>query len=316
VRPPSLLLILCPERSGSTLLSMMLGGHERVLAPPEMHLLRYPDYATWRRSYPQAIDSLAWLAAGLGLPSAPGALEARYGGMGVGEVYEDLMARCPPGVIVVDKTPAYARDDEVLARAERLRPRYVWLLRHPLGVAASLMDRYVRDSTAARRWAAPWRLRSYAGATRAERLALRWRRERFGPSLDYWCETHGRIGRFLARLGPERSAKVHYEDLVREPERAVGGLCRWLGIEPSPAMLRPWENLPDGLGWGIGDGKLRGTRAIQPERAEAWRRVFDEGELGPEIRGLMDRLGVARAAAADAAAPSEAPQGLVLDGAR
>ncbi len=38
-----LCVILCTERSGSTLLSVLLGGHPRVVAPPETHLFRWAD---------------------------------------------------------------------------------------------------------------------------------------------------------------------------------------------------------------------------------------------------------------------------------
>jgi hypothetical protein len=274
---------------------MMLGRHKRVLAPPELHLLRYSDFATWRQAYPHAMASLGWLMAQLGLPDTPAAVERRFAGLPVEAVYQDLLANCVPGAILVDKTPAYARDDEVLARAERLGPRYLWLVRHPLGVAASLMERYVKDSKAAHRWAAPWRLSSYRGATKAERLADRWRRERFSASLDYWRDAHGRIACLLGGLDPRRSAKVHYEELVHDPERVMDELCRWLGIEPTPAMLKPWEDLPDSLGWRVGDGKLLGTRSIERDRARAWRREFDEGELDAPTRELMERLGVGAA---------------------
>ena len=48
---PALVVILSTERSGSTLLSVMLGAHAQILAPPELHLLRYASVAaTFRHS--------------------------------------------------------------------------------------------------------------------------------------------------------------------------------------------------------------------------------------------------------------------------
>ena len=36
----------------------MLGEHQKVVAPSEMFLLRYPDYDTWRAEKPVAMESL------------------------------------------------------------------------------------------------------------------------------------------------------------------------------------------------------------------------------------------------------------------
>ena len=41
-----LVLVLCPERSGSTLLATMLGANPAIVAPPELFLLRYPGFET------------------------------------------------------------------------------------------------------------------------------------------------------------------------------------------------------------------------------------------------------------------------------
>ncbi len=63
------IFILSPERSGSTLLSAMLGGHRQIVAPPELHLLRYPTLRAWRAGYPAAVPSLEGLLETLGLES-------------------------------------------------------------------------------------------------------------------------------------------------------------------------------------------------------------------------------------------------------
>ena len=43
--------------------------------------------------------------------------------------------------------------------------------------------------------------------------------------------------RFGEQLGPDRFVQIRYEDLVSELRDALDGLCRFLGVEPSDAML-------------------------------------------------------------------------------
>jgi LPS sulfotransferase NodH len=55
------LFILSTERSGSTLLSVLLGAHHNVIAPPELHLQAYSTFDEWRQQYPSAMKSLCFL---------------------------------------------------------------------------------------------------------------------------------------------------------------------------------------------------------------------------------------------------------------
>ena len=89
--PGRLVVILSPENSGSTMLAAALGGHPRVVAPPELHLFRHPDFDVWAQELPKARASLTWLLDALGAASAGDDLEARYGGWSVADVYRDLV---------------------------------------------------------------------------------------------------------------------------------------------------------------------------------------------------------------------------------
>ncbi|BCX17011.1 MAG: sulfotransferase family protein [Geminicoccaceae bacterium] len=284
-----LVVVLCPERSGSTLLAAMLGAHPRVLAPPELHLLRYPDLATWRRCYPAAAGSLAWLLQRLDRAVDAQTLERELADLPMIEVYRRLLARCGPDRILVDKTPAYARDDAILARIEQLQPVYVRLLRHPLAVAASWLDREAE------------RIRERAAAVPRPvrglwtRLAIaRERGRRITLALGRWTDVHERLDRFLASLPADRQVTVRYEALVREPEAEGRRLCRALGIEWSPTMLEPDRHLPAPTAWRTGDEKIRRIRGVDPARAEAWRdRLGAIAIPEPTVR-LMTRLGYPR----------------------
>lgn len=287
--PARLVVVLCPERSGSTLLAAMLGAHPRVLAPPELHLLRYPDLATWRRSYPAAAGSLAWLLQRLDRAADVETLERELADLPMAEVYRRLLAWCGPDRILVDKTPAYARDDAILARIEQLRPVYVRLLRHPLAVAASWLDREAE------------RIRERAAAVPRPvrglwtRLAIaRERRRRITLALGRWTDVHERLDRFLTSLPADRQVTVRYEALVREPEVEGRRLCRALGIEWSPTMLEPDRHLPAPTAWRTGDEKIRRIRGVDPGRAEAWRDRLGAIPIPEPTVRLMTRLGYPR----------------------
>lgn len=75
---PRFLRILSTERLGSARLSIMLGAHSRVIAPPELHLLAYPPFDAWRQQYPAALQSLGFLLAACGLSSDEKQVEQQF----------------------------------------------------------------------------------------------------------------------------------------------------------------------------------------------------------------------------------------------
>jgi len=282
-------VVLSTERSGSTLLSVMLGGHSRIAAPPELHLLRYADFDGWRTGYPIATGSLLSLVTMLGLPGDPGVLEARFHGWRTPSIYRWLLDRAPADHLLVDKTPAYGRSDRSLERAEQLRPLYLWLVRHPLGVAASRIERRRQrrradQSAVGRLQYAADLVRRAVGGT-----AVEVRRE-----VEHWVEVHHRIGRFLEGVEPNRWRRIHFEQLVRQPREEIAALSEWLGVSVEPPMLEPTSHLPENLQWGVGDEKVREHTGIDPAVADRWREAFSESVLATEALALMDRLGVKR----------------------
>ena len=287
-----LVLVLSPERSGSTLLATMLGAHSGIEAPPELFLLRYPTFDTWRREKRAALASLMWLMRRLGEPADESEVRKRFQGLATTDVYRWILARMGAGQILVDKTPAYARDRATLERAETLAPHYLWLTRHPLGVANSWIER--RRS---RRWRRLGRL----GTAAALRLARardgfgRWLCDRLDDdalddALARWRLANETVAEFFAQIPAERAFHVAYEDLVRSPEPGLRRITTWLGIEHEPAMLEPWNHLPDALAAGIGDERIRSHKGIQATRADSWRDRLDEARLDVHTRSIMERL--------------------------
>lgn len=274
--------ILSPERSGSTLLSAALGGNDAVVAPPELHLLRYRDVASWQRAYPAASASLEALFDATGIAPPPDL--ASYDTLDLYRQIAEQAGSC----WIVDKTPAYARSDEALRRAEALSPRYVWLVRHPLGVAASRIETNHRMR----------REENHGLAARLKYPAYRLRevvRERTGAaardlSLD-WADVHHRIAAFLAGVPRDRWCRVHFESLVVEPESTLARVCALLGIDLEPAMLDPRGNVDPNLAWGIGDEKILAQAGFSRRSADAWRRHYDETQLADAVAAFYQELG-------------------------
>jgi hypothetical protein len=288
-----LVVVLSPENSGSTLVTAILGGSPQVLAPPELHLFRYADYDTWRRRQPEALASLRWLLASLGLPQedAP----ERFAGHSIDAVYRELLRLAGPARLLVDKTPAYARDGAVLRRIEALAPHYVWLLRHPLGVLASNIERRASRQALRRQHARTPLGRRAVDLVRAWDAAWHLRRGFARRRLAYWLDLHARIEDFLAGIPAQRRSRLVFERLVRSPRPEILRLCAELGIGFDASMLEPRRNLPGAIRWGLGSEKAAGHAGIDARVADRWRETLDEGLLSAELRRALERLDLASA---------------------
>lgn len=104
----------------------------------------------------------------------------------------------------------------------------------------------------------------------------------FGPDdllacADAWQEEVWWVRRIGRLLGPERYHEVRYEDLVTDPEAALRPLCRFLGLEFHPAMLsyhrRVGDAVPDEKRhiWPLID------RPPQADNVERWRTRLTRG---------------------------------------
>lgn len=288
-RPVRLLFILSTERSGSTLLSVVLGANRRHVSPPEMHLMAYPTFDEWRRRYPAALDSLRFLLAACDVDDRDDeAIERRFAGWTSESIYRWFLdGALPDEQLFIDKTPKYARSPEVLARIESLEPHYIWLVRHPLAVAASQVE--LRRER---------RLERTAGLTRGPRRWIEWLRERLArrrilqEEVGYWCTLNRHIERFLAGVEPRRFVRVSFERFVRDPEPVLRELCDWLGSDFDAAMLDPAANIPAGMQALTGDPKVHRHARIDPRVADSWRDIYSESDLDERTLTLMRRWNV------------------------
>jgi acyl carrier protein len=291
-RNPRAVFLLSAPRSGSTLLQAILAGHSRLFAPPELHLLWFRDLAERRAAF--VYDGNRHLTSGAiralmaldGL--TPEAATARMEGyesrhLPISAFYHRLQERLGSRLLV-DKTPANAYSREVLERAELLfeEPLYLHLVRHPGGMTRSFIDAKLERTV-------PFMQRHAQAFTTEEFAELA------------WLSCNDNIAEVLAGIPAGRQFRLHYEDLVSAPERVLGAVCAFLGLEVESAMLDPYAEhegrMVDGVnrvGDFSGDLKFHLHGRIQAEAAWRWQR-FDNGRgLSEMTWRLAERLGYQR----------------------
>ena len=204
-----LLFLIGSPRSGSTLLTRMLGAHPAVLSPPEPHLLTPLAHLGYfetveKAPYDPVVSQRGVREIVAELPRGEedylDALRA-YADAVYGRLLEPSGRR-----FLLDKTPAYALVLDFVARLYP-RARYLVLTRNPLAVWSSFVQSFFDgDHEAA---------------------------HRHNPLLERYVPA---VARFL-REQPVPLHHLRYEDLVREPAREMQALCAFAGLEFEPAML-------------------------------------------------------------------------------
>jgi hypothetical protein len=191
--------ILSLPRTGSTLLQRILGSHEEIGTSSEPWLLLPLLYAL-RESGVHAEyehETMARGTRGFAEAYLPHG-EASYL-QGVHDLALRLYAEAAPGkTYFLDKTPRY---HHVAADLLELFPegKFVFLWRHPLAVAASLME-------------------TFGGG--------RWNLDKY--SADLFGGVEHLVDAYL--LHEDRVVAVRYEDLVADPDHEVRRVLRYLGL--------------------------------------------------------------------------------------
>ena len=84
-------------------------------------------------------------------------------------------------------------------------------------------------------------------------------------AIDRWIKAEETWEALTQTLSPDRAFDAHYEDLIRHPEDTLTAICRFIGIEYDPAMLR----YPEDSTYGAPDLRL----------IEQWKRKQSEQEI-------------------------------------
>ena len=234
-------------RSGTTLLSVMLGRHSKVAATPETHffdkVLADPGRPREGTDHDRMVDHLLFHERARDLQLERAELlhrfrqgPATYRGLleNVLRLYGDVRG----AERVVEKTPAH------LAHGPRMlrwfpAARIVLMVRDGRDAVMSMMNAsFTHDDL--RRHCANWR-----------RMAI--------------------VGERLVRRHPDQVLQIRFEDLVRDPGQVMQRVDGFLGLEFEPrqlgasgacAQVPEWER----------EWKERATGAIDPARVGAWRR--------------------------------------------
>lgn len=287
--PPAIFLISAP-RSGSTLLRIILAGHPKLFAPPELHLLPYNDLSQRKISLSSEINSNLLEGAIRAIMQLRNctAEEAEF----LMKKYEDqqmttkqfygLLQQWLNDRMLVDKTPTYGYHIETLQRAEEDfdNPLYIHLFRHPYGM-----------------------IRSYEDA-KLDRMVLLMDKGIFNRrelAELTWLITEQNIIKFLKCIPKNRQAWIKFEDFVIDPYNIIQKLCNELGLEFYPDMLDPYQEMNARMSDGVrilsrssGDLKFHLYQGIEADTAYRWKQFHTEDFLGDVTWETAELLGYQR----------------------
>ena len=285
---PAAIFILSPPRSGSTLLRVMLGGHPLLFAPQELELLSF-DTLQERKATFTGRDSF-WLEGAIravmeikdcNAEAARRIMESCENEQWTTERFYRLMQGWLGERILVDKTPSYALDLEILKRAEVTfdQPLYIHLLRHPYGMIRSFEESKLEQLYQVF-------FSSEHQFTARELAEL------------IWLISHQNILAFLNDVPAHRRHCVRFEELVNQPKITIEGICRFLAVDFHPDMLRPYRDqkrrMTDGIytvSRMLGDVKFRAHADINAKVADRWKEYYKDDFLGDVTWQVAERLG-------------------------
>ena len=217
---PKFMFLLCSERSGSNLITRMLGGHPVVCSPSPTHLIRIlcenrPRYGDLRIDgnwHTLLDDAVALFVTKLG---------AWYTELDFDQLVSEVPERSIVGLLrYIFSREAVACSKSVLFIKENHIYRYLPLL---LTAFSDLKILYqVRDP---RDMALSWK-RSAVLRGCVYRAARTWKTDQ-----EYGISTLG----YLSEQGKIRCLK--YESLVSDAAAVLPGICEFIGIKFDPAML-------------------------------------------------------------------------------
>lgn len=282
--------VLSPPRSGSTLLRILLAGNSKLFAPPELHLLPYRTMADRRKALAGAhtdhlLEGTARALMQLRGWSAEQSLEfvadCEQRGMTTKAFYRELQAPLNGERLLVDKTPWYIVDLDILKRIDRdfVDPLYIHLVRHPLGMVRSY------EESSMQRLLPPTATQDGGGYGSRELAELT------------WLLAQQNTLEIAKQVPADRWLQVQYEQLVVEPEAVLRRICGFIGIPYESAMVNPYDDMDrmtDGVATASrmsGDLKFHLHNAINPDAAVRWKRFYSEDVLGHETRALAATLG-------------------------
>ena len=292
---PTAIFILCPPRSGSTLLRVMMGGHSKLFSPPELYLLSFNTLA----------DREAWfsgshkfhLEGNIRSMMQLKHLDAEQAQTMMTELeqqktpvqqYYKMMQDWLGNQILVDKTPYYGASIETLEHAEMYFKDavYIHLLRHPYGMIRSFEEVKMEQL---------WYPR-LVGEDYARQNPCPYNSSELAEMI--WVIINQNILKFLEHIPQHRQHCLKFEDLVHNPEKAMMNMCDFLNLKLDPLMLKPQQDkqkrMTDGIhsvSRMIGDVKFHKHKDISSSPADLWKSHYSFDFLSDEAWQVASLLG-------------------------
>jgi hypothetical protein len=259
------IFIVGANRSGTTLLRLMLNAHSRIAVPEELGYFRshYKDVPLTRWAAPN-LSPDAYTALVRSFVERAAALHP--------ELDPDRLCRC-----ILDGSPADLRRpyEAVLAAWTRLNGKARWGEKTPGNlfyvdvIQAMFPDAcflyMVRDPRAG--------VTSMQGA------------EFFPDDVIFNAmirRKHAEVGLHLLRthVAPERWTTVRYEDLVARPEAELRRICAVVGEAYEPGMLQYHQTAAAYMkDEAAASFNAAATRPVTTDRVDRWRRVLSDREV-------------------------------------
>jgi hypothetical protein len=263
----------------------MLAGHPDLFAAAELQLLTFQTlaerraaftgkYSLWREGTVRALMEIRSLAAEAA-SAAMDEYEAR--GLSTQQFFAELQSAIAPRTLV-DKSPQYALDPGALAKAEHdfRDPLYIHLVRHPYAMVRSF-ESYHMDQVLF--------LRSQPFTAR-----------QLGELV--WTASHQNTLAHLRGIPENRQFRLHFEDLVTQPEPIMQALCGRFGLPFDPAVLQPYaateKKMINGLhaqSTPMGDTHFHEHGRINPQLATRGLEVAEDNFLGDITWQIAVELG-------------------------
>ncbi len=288
--PPAIFL-LCPSRSGSTLLRVILAGHPQLFAPPELHLMTYNTLQQRRSALSNDLNNhllngtvrAIMQAKDCSAEAAEQIMQAcEDQDMKVSEFYGQLQSWIGDRVLV-EKTPSYAYHFNIIRRAEEDfdEPLYIHLLRHPCGMIRSFEDAQMERLI-------PFMHRAMGESNLTSRQIAE----------IAWVVCHQNILDLLANVPAHRQVRIKYEDLVTQPQPTLERMCGFLDLDLHPGMLDPYSDKHSRMTDGVqtvskmsGDLKFHLHKRIEPEMAYRWKQYYTPDFLGDVTKQMATDFG-------------------------
>lgn len=285
---PPALFVLSPPRSGSTLLRVILAGSSHLFAPPELHLLPYATMGDRLKALTGEHTSHLLDGTVRALMQLHGweADQARafvsrceQDNMSTKAFYGLLQAPLQGQKLLVDKTPSYVIDLDILKRIEVdfENSLFIHLTRHPCGM-----------------------IRSYE-ESKLQRLMPMIQEGSFGSrelAELTWLTAQLNTLEFSKQVPAARWLTLRYEDIVCSPEATIRRICDFAGIPYEDAMINPYQEMDQRMTDGVdnaskmsGDLKFHLHNAINPAAATRWQQFYTEGILGQQTLDVARSLG-------------------------